>query len=86
MIRAAQRITLKSHLHPCYNVSELAISRLRMIAQQELGTELFDLNSFHGCLIESDSMPLDTLELKVNQWIERTKAQRIFPDVTPQCP
>mmetsp|Transcript_1721 Transcript_1721/g.2698 ORF Transcript_1721/g.2698 Transcript_1721/m.2698 type:complete len:86 (-) Transcript_1721:264-521(-) len=85
MLRAARRVSNFKSLSNC-NVSELAISRLQMIAERELGRELFDLNGFQGCLVESNSMPLDTLELKVNQWIERKKASKIFSEVRNQCP
>lgn len=43
---------------------------MRRRAEEKLGTK-FDIRRFHTCLLESGPLPLDTLDEKVDAWIEK---------------
>jgi len=51
-----------------YKVGQLKISALRAKAQRELGAK-FDLRAFNDTVLETGSVPLDTLERHVDAWI-----------------
>lgn len=56
-----------------YKIGELKIRELRIKAEQELG-EKFDIRKFHDKILENGSIPLRTLELIVEKYIEETKS------------
>ncbi len=56
-----------------YKMGQLKILELRAKAEKELGSK-FDVKLFHNQLLDFGSLPLSTLEKKVNDWIEKTKA------------
>ncbi len=53
-----------------YKIGELKIKELRASAQEKLGDK-FDIREFHKVVLENGSIPLNTLEIKVNEWITR---------------
>ncbi len=58
-----------------YKLGELKIRELRARAEQQLGPK-FDLRRFHDAVLGQGSVPLDTLETQINDWIasERGRA------------
>lgn len=58
-----------------YKTGEIAISRIRRQAEQELGDN-FDVRSFHDRVLEAGSIPLPMLEQRINQWINQQHASR----------
>ncbi|QDT01740.1 hypothetical protein K227x_01070 [Rubripirellula lacrimiformis] len=62
-----------------YKMGELAISRLRRSAEDQLGDQ-FDVRAFHDRVLESGSIPLPLLEKRVQEWIQ---AQKSAPTTAP---
>lgn len=56
-----------------YKIGQLKIAELRKRAERELG-ERFDIKEFHREILTDGALPLDVLELKVEQWISEKKA------------
>ena len=55
-----------------YKTGELAISRIRLQAEQALG-DAFDVRSFHDRVLEAGSIPLPMLEQRISQWINQKR-------------
>ncbi|GIU08263.1 MULTISPECIES: DUF885 family protein [unclassified Shewanella] len=55
-----------------YKVGQLKILSLRAQAEQELGDK-FDLKAYHDQILTSGSLPMEVMELKVNDWIASQK-------------
>ena len=55
-----------------YKLGQLKIRELRERAEKELGAK-FDIRAFHDEILDGGSLPLDLLEARTNQWIERQK-------------
>jgi len=55
-----------------YKVGQLKILGLRAKAEKELGAK-FNIKEFHNQVLDSGSLPLSTLEEKVNFWIEKMR-------------
>ncbi len=55
-----------------YKIGELKIRELRSKAEKELGDD-FDIRKFHDLLLANGSIPLNTLERIVNNYIKETK-------------
>lgn len=55
-----------------YKVGQLKILALRAKAEKELGDK-FNIKEFHNQILDSGSLPLSTLEQKVDFWISRMK-------------
>ncbi|KAF1684984.1 DUF885 domain-containing protein [Pseudoxanthomonas broegbernensis] len=55
-----------------YKIGQLRISALREEAARELGPA-FDLRDFHDAVLETGSVPLETLETHVRAWIAERK-------------
>ena len=53
-----------------YKMGELKIKALRKMAEDQLGDQ-FDIRSFHDALLKNGSVPLNTLERIVKDWIEQ---------------
>jgi uncharacterized protein (DUF885 family) len=56
-----------------YKVGMMKILELRELARSQLG-DRFDIREFHSVVLTNGSMPLNTLELLVRQYIEQKKA------------
>ena len=56
-----------------YKIGELKIKALRAKAQQALGSK-FDLRRFHNAVIDDGALPLDLLEVRIDDWIARETA------------
>ncbi|CAN5779147.1 DUF885 domain-containing protein [soil metagenome] len=55
-----------------YKIGEIKIRELRQRAERELGTK-FSVSAFHDEVLQDGGMPLEVLEAKINDWIERQK-------------
>ncbi|MEZ9820850.1 DUF885 family protein [Shewanella sp. 10N.286.45.A1] len=55
-----------------YKVGQLKILSLRAQAEEALGDK-FDLKAFHDQILTSGSLPMEVMELKVNEWIASQK-------------
>jgi len=55
-----------------YKIGELKIRELRKKAEQELGDK-FDIRSFHDVVLANGSIPLNTLERIINDYITKEK-------------
>ncbi|MBI1827504.1 MAG: DUF885 domain-containing protein [Planctomycetes bacterium] len=53
-----------------YKIGELRILALRHEAEQKLGGK-FDVRAFHDALLSGGAMPIDMLEKRMNEWIEK---------------
>ena len=58
-----------------YKIGQLRISALREEAARELGPA-FDVRDFHDALLDTGSVPLETLEAHIRAWIASQKAAR----------
>lgn len=58
-----------------YKIGMLKILELRERAQQALG-EKFQLTEFHDQVLLAGALPLDVLDDRVDQWIERTRVRK----------
>jgi uncharacterized protein (DUF885 family) len=56
-----------------YKIGQLKILELRERAQRELGSR-FDIRRFHDEVLGAGSLPLQTLEERIERWIAREKA------------
>jgi uncharacterized protein (DUF885 family) len=56
-----------------YKMGQLEILDLRAHAQKELGSK-FDIREFHDQVIDSGALPLDVLQVQINDWIAQKKA------------
>lgn len=52
-----------------YKIGQLKIIELRERAKDAFGEE-FDIKEFHNQILNSGSLPLEVLEMKINNWIE----------------
>ncbi len=57
-----------------YKLGELKFKELRAYATKELG-EKFNVRQFHDQVLASGSLPLDTLEKRVKDWVKTNKQQ-----------
>jgi uncharacterized protein (DUF885 family) len=53
-----------------YKIGELKIRALRAHAERSLGAD-FDIRIFHDLLLEEGALPLDLLESRTMDWIQR---------------
>jgi uncharacterized protein (DUF885 family) len=58
-----------------YKIGQLKITELRARAKQALGDK-FDIREFHDQLLKDGALPLDQLEAKMNEWLEKREIDR----------
>ncbi|MBN1693858.1 DUF885 domain-containing protein [candidate division WOR-3 bacterium] len=51
-----------------YKIGQLEISKLRAKAEKELGSK-FDIKALHDEILKDGALPLDVLEVKMDEWI-----------------
>jgi len=56
-----------------YKIGELKIKELRAYAETELG-ESFDIRAFHDVVLGNGALPLDVLEIQIQEWVVGLKA------------
>jgi uncharacterized protein (DUF885 family) len=59
----------------------MKILELRQAAEEALG-ERFDIRNFHDELLGGGALPLEVLEVRMNEWLAETLADR-GPETTP---
>jgi uncharacterized protein (DUF885 family) len=52
-----------------YKIGELKIKEIRAKAEKQLG-QYFNVRTFHNALLDDGALPLDLLEIKMNEWIK----------------
>jgi uncharacterized protein (DUF885 family) len=52
-----------------YKIGQLEISKLRKKAEKEIGSK-FDVKAFHDKILKDGALPLDVLEVKMDEWID----------------
>lgn len=55
-----------------YKICQLKISELRAKAENQLGAA-FDIKAFHDGILKTGPLPLDVLEIKMDEWINTLK-------------
>jgi uncharacterized protein (DUF885 family) len=55
-----------------YKIGQLKIKELRAYATKELGSK-FDIRKFHDHVLENGALPMDLLEKRIKDWVEREK-------------
>ncbi len=51
-----------------YKIGQLKISQMRTKAEKKLGSK-FNIKAFHDEILRDGALPLDVLEVKINEWI-----------------
>jgi prolyl oligopeptidase len=64
-----------------YKVGQMKILELRQAAEEALG-ERFDIRNFHDELLGGGALPLEVLEVRMNEWVAEALANR-GPETTP---
>jgi uncharacterized protein (DUF885 family) len=57
-----------------YKVGQLKISEIRSRAEKTLGPK-FDIRAFHDQILKEGALPLDTLEARMNEWMNQQLPQ-----------
>jgi len=57
-----------------YKIGQLKIAELRRKAETALGAK-FDVRDYHEAVLNDGSLPLDVLEMRVNEYVTRTNAR-----------
>ncbi len=57
-----------------YKIGMLKILQLREKAKTELGNK-FDIRAFHDTVLNGGALPLELLEKRVQQWVDKVKSQ-----------
>jgi len=53
-----------------YKIGQLKISEIRAKAEKDLGLK-FDIKDFHDEMLRDGALPLDVLEIKIDEWIKK---------------
>jgi uncharacterized protein (DUF885 family) len=56
-----------------YKLGELEILKLRQYAKDQLGTK-FDIRAFHDEVLGGGALPLDVLDLRTREWVDKQKS------------
>jgi prolyl oligopeptidase len=64
-----------------YKIGQMKILELRQAAEEALG-ERFDIRNFHDELLGGGALPLEVLEVRMNEWLAEALANR-GPETTP---
>lgn len=72
-MKAVERYTMWPGQATSYMVGKLKLKELRKKAEQKLG-EKFDIRDFHDEILRNGAVPLDILELIIDQWIAKKSA------------
>lgn len=71
--KATERYIVMPGQATAYTIGMLHIVKLREKAQRALGSR-FDIRDFHDFILRSGALPLDILEMQVDEWIRSTGA------------
>jgi len=66
-----------------YKLGQLEILKLRQLAKDQLGTG-FDIRAFHDQLLGGGTLPLDVLDQRVRDWVEKQKLASSLPSTGNQ--
>ncbi|HNP19643.1 MAG TPA: DUF885 domain-containing protein [Fulvivirga sp.] len=75
-VRMVERHIVMPSQATAYKIGMLKILELRAAAKEKLGDK-FDLREFHEVVLTSGAIPLNTLEMLVNEWVDTKKAESI---------
>lgn len=53
-----------------YKIGQLKISEMRAKAENKLGSK-FDIKAFHNEILKDGALPLDVLDIKIDEWINK---------------
>ena len=66
-----------------YKLGQLEILKLRQYAKEQLGTG-FDIRTFHDQLLGGGTLPLDVLDQRVQDWVDKQKLASSLPSTGNQ--
>jgi uncharacterized protein (DUF885 family) len=66
-----------------YKLGQLEILKLRQYAKEQLGTG-FDIRTFHDQLLGGGTLPLDVLDQRVRDWVDKQKLASSLPSTGNQ--
>ena len=66
-----------------YKIGQLKISAIRSKAETKLGNK-FDIRAFHDEILKDGAVPMDLLEVKMDDWIARLTPQHLL-NYCPSC-
>ena len=72
VVREIERYVVWPGQATAYKVGQLAILKIRGLAERELG-EKFDIKQFHEVILSNGAMPLDILESTIIDWVATQK-------------
>ena len=72
VVREIERYVVWPGQATAYKVGQLAILKIRSLAERELG-EKFDIKQFHEVILSNGAMPLDILESTIIDWVDKQK-------------
>ena len=72
VVREIERYVVWPGQATAYKVGQLAILKIRDLAERELG-EKFDIKQFHEVILSNGAMPLDILESTIIDWVAKQK-------------
>jgi uncharacterized protein (DUF885 family) len=72
VVREIERYVVWPGQATAYKVGQLAILKIRSLAERELG-EKFDIKQFHEVILSNGAMPLDILESTIIDWVATQK-------------
>ena len=72
VVREIERYVVWPGQATAYKVGQLAILKIRSLAERELG-EKFDIKQFHEVILSNGAMPLDILESTIIDWVASQK-------------